>query len=123
DLNYEVRFIVEEKQKLTNFWCVPNPISDIGRFYYRLTGSQPVNQYIVQIHDMTGRLIRTLNQTDLGVLQPGLNVSNIWYTMQMPSGVYMFKFVDLSSGILDVQSYHNPENIDSESGNVLIIVD
>lgn len=123
DLNYEVRFIVEEKQELTNFWCVPNPISEIGRFYYRLTGSQPVNQYIVQIHDMTGRLIRTLNQTDLGALQPGLNVSNIWYTMQMPSGVYVFKFVDLSTGLLEVQNYHNPENIDSESGNVLFIVD
>ncbi|MEM6394977.1 MAG: C25 family cysteine peptidase [Bacteroidota bacterium] len=96
-LNYEVSFEVERAVGISQVVNYPNPFSDRTFFVYELSGSQPVDEYRIQIMTVSGRVVRELSALDLGPLQVGRHQTDFaWdgtdgYGDRLANGVYLYR--------------------------------
>ena len=94
--NYEVDFEVITKSSISNVLNYPNPFTTLTRFVYTLTGSEAPERYRIQIMTASGRVVRTLTETDLGPLEIGTHQTvGGWdgrdeFGDQLAKGVYIY---------------------------------
>jgi hypothetical protein len=94
---YRVRFEVINEAAITNFYPYPNPFSTSTRFVFTLTGSEIPDRIKIQIMTISGKIVREIDQDELGPLRIGHNMTSFaWdgrdeYGDQLANGVYLYK--------------------------------
>ncbi len=96
-IDYKVSFEVITETSISNILNYPNPFTHSTRFVYTLTGDEPPPYFSIQIMTVSGRIVRTLTQDDLGSLKPGTHQTEYaWdgtdeFGDKLANGVYIYK--------------------------------
>lgn len=97
NLDYKIAFQVINQSLVSNFLNYPNPFSTATRFAYTLTGNRAPDQYQIRIMTVSGRIVRTLDQADLGPLKVGTHLTDMaWdgtdeFGDLLANGVYLYQ--------------------------------
>lgn len=95
--DYQVEFEVVNKATVTNMINYPNPFSTSTRFVFTITGSEVPQEIQIQIMTVTGKVIREIDETELGPLRIGNNITEFaWdgkdeFGDQLANGVYLYR--------------------------------
>ena len=108
---YKIEFKIITEQSVSNLLNYPNPFSTSTQFVYTLTGSTVPADYKIQIFSASGRIVREIDQTELGPLKIGTHRTEyVWdgrddYGDQLANGVYFYKLVAKDEEGLDLKIY------------------
>lgn len=95
--DYQVEFEVVNKSSVTRLLNYPNPFSTSTRFVFTLTGSQIPDQIQIQIMTITGKVVREIDQFELGPIKIGNNITEFaWdgrdeFGDQLANGIYLYR--------------------------------
>jgi hypothetical protein len=104
DIEYHIKFDVILSSSITKMMNYPNPFSTQTKFVFTLTGSQVPDELMIQIMTVTGRLVKTITQDELGLIRIGRNITDYaWngrddFGDQLANGVYLYKVTALING-------------------------
>lgn len=96
---YEIEFEVINKSTVTEILNYPNPFSTSTRFVFTLTGSQIPDRFRIQILTITGKVVREIEQYELGTIRIGRNITDYaWdgrdmFGDQLANGVYLYRVI------------------------------
>jgi len=82
----------------------PNPFSTSTRFVFTLTGSVLPDEMLIQIMNISGRVVREITADELGQLRIGRNITDFaWdgrdnYGDLLANGVYLYRVIARSGG-------------------------
>jgi Peptidase family C25 len=94
---YTVHFEVINEATVTNFYPYPNPFSTSVRFVFTLTGNEIPDGIMIRILSVSGRVVRTITQDEIGAIHIGNNQTDFaWdgrdeFGDQLANGVYLYK--------------------------------
>ena len=97
DFDYKVDFEVIHESMITQLMNYPNPFSTSTRFVFTLTGDRIPDDVLIQIMTISGRVVREINESELGPIQIGRNISEFaWdgrdhFGDQLANGVYLYR--------------------------------
>lgn len=95
--DYQIEFEVITKSSISHLVNYPNPFSTSTRFVFTLTGSQIPDQIQIQIMTITGKVVREIDQFEIGPIHIGNNISEFaWdgkdeFGDQLANGVYLYR--------------------------------
>lgn len=95
--DYEIEFEVVNKSTVTKLLNYPNPFSTSTRFVFTLTGSRVPDQIQIQIMTVTGKVVREIDEIELGPISIGNNITEFaWdgkdeFGDQLANGVYLYR--------------------------------
>lgn len=95
--SYTINFKVESKQTITNIYPYPNPFTTCAKFVFTCTGNEVPDQMKINIYTITGRLVKQIDQDELGPLRIGNNLTEYcWdgtddFGDKLANGVYLYK--------------------------------
>ena len=75
----------------------PNPFSTSTRFVFTLTGDEIPDDIQIQIMTISGKVVREINETELGPIQIGRNITEFaWdgkdsFGDPLANGVYLYR--------------------------------
>jgi len=98
---YQISFQVVNKTAISHFYPYPNPVMDKTQFVFTITGEIPEDLRI-RIMTVSGKVVRTITQEELGSLHVGNNISEfMWngtdeYGEKLANGIYLYR-VDIKS--------------------------
>ena len=105
---YEISFEVINQSTITHFYPYPNPFSTSCRFVFTVTGSVVPDNLLIQIMTISGRVVKNIDETELGPIHIGNNISDyVWdgtddFGDQLANGVYLYKVTVKAQGqVLD----------------------
>ncbi len=104
DLSYSVQFEVIRESSITNMMNYPNPFSTSTRFVFTLTGEEVPDDIQIQILTVTGRVVKNIDEGELGQIRIGRNISTyVWdgtddFGDPLANGVYLYKVIVKSNG-------------------------
>ena len=99
ELDYKVNFEVINTNAISSLINYPNPFSTSTRFVYTLTGRELPTDYKIQIMAVSGRIVKEIDELELGPLKTGTNMTDYaWdgkdqYGDQLANGVYLYRFI------------------------------
>lgn len=111
--DYKVTFEVIQNNSISNVLNYPNPFSTSTQFVYTLTGSQPPQDFVIQIMTVSGRVVRELTEADLGPLKIGTHRTEYaWdgtdeYGDRLANGVYLYRVVVRDENGQAYEKYEN----------------
>lgn len=94
---YVIHFEVINKATVTNFYPYPNPFSTSVRFVFTLTGNEIPDGVMIRILTVSGKVVRTITQDEIGTLHIGNNQTEYaWdgrdeFGDPLANGVYLYK--------------------------------
>jgi hypothetical protein len=97
DYEYRVKFEIIRESSITYLMNYPNPFSTSTRFVFTLTGSEEPEDVLIQIMTVSGRVIREINEDQLGRVYIGRNISEYaWdgtdeFGDPLANGVYLYR--------------------------------
>ncbi len=97
DNDYEISFEVINESSVTHFYPYPNPFSTNTRFVFTLTGGTIPDQIKIQIMTISGRVVKEINQDEIGPIRIGNNITQYaWdgrdeYGDLLANGVYLYR--------------------------------
>ncbi len=97
DIEYKVTFEVIHASTITKMMNYPNPFSTSTRFVFTLTGSKAPDDILIQIMTVTGRVVKEINEAELGPIQIGRNITEYaWdgtdeFGDPLANGVYLYR--------------------------------
>lgn len=126
---HETSFEVITEQMISNVLPYPNPFSTATRFVYTLTGDRPPTQYKLQIMTISGRIVREIQQEELGDLKVGSHLTDfVWdgtdaYGDQLANGTYLYRFITENEEGERIKNYDNGTNrfFKNQIGKVVIL--
>lgn len=95
--DYAIEFEVINRSTVSYLLNYPNPFSTSTRFVFTLTGSRVPDQIQIQIMTITGRVVKHIDQFELGPIHIGKNMTEYaWdgkddYGDQLANGVYLYR--------------------------------
>ena len=95
--DYRIEFEVVTRSSITKLLNYPNPFSTSTRFVFTLTGNQVPDQLLIQIMTVTGKVVREIDQYELGPIHIGNNITEFaWdgrdeFGDQLANGVYLYR--------------------------------
>lgn len=95
--DYQVEFEVVTESTVTHLMNYPNPFSTSTRFVFTLTGAEVPDQIQIQIMTITGKVVREIDQHELGPIRIGNNITDFaWdgkdeFGDQLANGVYLYR--------------------------------
>ncbi len=107
-LPYSIDFQVITKKSISNIYPYPNPFTTCAKFLFTVTGNEVPDQMRINIYTITGRLVKQIDEMELGPIHIGNNLSEYcWdgtddYGDRLANGVYLYK----------AEIYVNGEKID-----------
>lgn len=113
---YRVQFEVINKSTITNVLNYPNPFTTSTRFIFTLTGSEIPSYFKIQIFSASGKIVREIEQDELGPITIGRNISQYaWdgrdqFGDPLGNGVYFYRVVTTIDG---EKIEHRAETYDS----------
>jgi len=99
-----ISFDVVNESSITHFYPYPNPFSTSTQFVFTLTGSEIPTEIKIQILTVSGRVVREINQDELGPLRIGNNRTDFaWdgrdeFGDQLANGVYLYRVIARLNG-------------------------
>lgn len=103
NLDYKMAFEVNQRRMISNVVNYPNPFSSSTRFLYTITGDIPPAQMSINIMTVSGRMVRQIDQSELGPLRIGTHLTEYsWdgtddYGAQLANGVYLYQVIATDS--------------------------
>lgn len=97
DLEYRVSFEIILESTITHMMNYPNPFSTSTRFVFTLTGSEAPDDILIQILTITGKVVREINEDELGPINIGRNITEFaWdgtdeFGDPLANGVYLYR--------------------------------
>lgn len=126
--DYELEFEVVNKSSISRLVNYPNPFSTSTRFVFTLTGSEVPDQIQIQIMTVTGKVVREIDQFEIGPLHIGNNISQFaWngkdeFGDQLANGVYLYRVkVKLNGNKLDLKSTEADQFFTKEFGKMYLL--
>jgi len=108
---YIVNFEVVNESTVTNFYPYPNPFSTSVRFVFTLTGAEIPDGIMIRILTVTGKVVRTITQDEIGSVHIGNNLTEYaWdgrdeFGDQLANGVYLYKVIlEINGERIDLRS-------------------
>ena len=104
DLEYRVRFEVIHESSITRMLNYPNPFSTSTRFVFNLTGSMVPDDIQIQILNISGKVVRQIDEIELGQIHIGRNITDFaWdgkddFGNQLANGVYLYRVIAKING-------------------------
>lgn len=98
ETEHRTSFQIKSKAGLSNFLNYPNPFTQKTRFVYTLSGSQIPKHYKIQILTISGKIVKEINQEELGPLLIGTHMTEYEYDgtdqfgQKLANGVYLYRF-------------------------------
>lgn len=95
--DYSLEFEVMNRSSITRLVNYPNPFSTSTRFVFTLTGSEIPDQMQIQIMTITGKVVREIDQFEIGPIHIGNNITQFaWdgrdeFGDQLANGVYLYR--------------------------------
>lgn len=99
-----IKFEVISESTITQLVNFPNPFSTSTRFVFVLTGDQIPDEIRIQILTITGKVVKEINQDELGPINIGRNITQYaWdgkdqFGDPLANGVYLYRVVVKSNG-------------------------
>lgn len=99
NIDFNISFEVISKAMISNVLNYPNPFSTSTQFVYTLTGSELPSYYKIQIMTVSGRIVREIDQSELGELRIGTHRTDFaWdgtdqFGDRLANGVYLYRLV------------------------------
>ncbi len=97
DLEYKIKFEVIHESMITQMMNYPNPFSTSTRFVFTLTGDEVPDDLQIQIMTISGKVVREINESELGPIQIGKNITEFaWdgkdaFGDPLANGVYLYR--------------------------------
>lgn len=97
DFAYKIEFEVVHESTITQMMNYPNPFSTSTRFVFTLTGSEVPDDIRIQILTVSGKIVKTINEEEIGEIKIGRNITEFaWdgrddFGDQLANGVYLYK--------------------------------
>ncbi len=97
DLEYKISFEVNHESTITQMMNYPNPFSTSTRFVFTLTGEEVPDDIQIQIMTISGKVVREINESELGPIRIGRNVTEFaWdgkdqFGDPLANGVYLYR--------------------------------
>jgi hypothetical protein len=97
DLEYKINFEVIHESMITQMMNYPNPFSTSTRFVFTLTGDEVPDDLQIQIMTISGKVVREINESELGPIQIGRNITEYaWdgkdaFGDPLANGVYLYR--------------------------------
>jgi len=97
DLEYKISFEVIHESMISQMMNYPNPFSTSTRFVFTVTGDAIPDDIQIQIMTVSGKVVREINEGELGLIQIGRNVSSYaWdgkdqFGDPLANGVYLYR--------------------------------
>jgi len=94
--DYAIEFEVVNRSTVSYLLNYPNPFSTSTRFVFTLTGSRVPDQIQIQIMTVTGKVVKQIDQFELGPIRIGKNITDYaWdgkddFGDQLANGVYLY---------------------------------
>ncbi len=101
---YKIDFEVINKSMISEVLNYPNPFSTSTRFVFILTGEAIPTVFKVQIMTVTGKIVREINEAEIGPIHIGRNITQYaWdgtdqYGSKLANGVYLYRVVTSING-------------------------
>jgi hypothetical protein len=98
-LDYKIQFEVVNKPSITNVLNYPNPFTSSTKFVFTLTGSEIPQIFTIQIMTITGKVVREIDQDELGPMHIGRNITEYaWdgrdeFGDPLANGVYLYRII------------------------------
>ena len=112
-LDYKVSFEVITESSISHIFNYPNPFSTSTQFVYTLTGSDPPAWFSIQIMTVSGRIVRTITQNEIGPLKIGTHRTDFaWdgtdeFGDRLANGVYLYRVVAKGADGKDFGHFEN----------------
>lgn len=97
DLEYKISFEVIHESMISQMMNYPNPFSTSTRFVFTVTGDAIPDDIQIQIMTVSGKVVREINEAELGSIQIGRNISSYaWdgkdqFGDPLANGVYLYR--------------------------------
>ncbi|MFT4661604.1 MAG: hypothetical protein ACI8XB_001882, partial [Patiriisocius sp.] len=97
DLNYEINFEVDHESRISEVLNYPNPFSTKTHFVFTLSGDNIPDFVKIQIMTVSGRIVKTIFQDELGPIRIGRNITDYFWDGrddfgdQLANGIYIYK--------------------------------
>lgn len=104
DHEYEIDFEIITHSTITEVLNYPNPFSTRTQFVFTVTGTEPPDQFKIQIMTVSGHIVREITQDELGPLRIGRNLSEYWwdgtdeYGDRLANGIYLYRVIAKLNG-------------------------
>jgi hypothetical protein len=102
--SFTIDFEVINKSMISQVVNYPNPFSTSTRFVFTLTGSEIPTIFKIQIMTITGKIVREINEDEIGPIHIGTNITRYaWdgtdqYGSKLANGVYLYRVVTSING-------------------------
>ena len=96
---YRVAFQVNNKPMISDVFNYPNPFTTSTAFVFTLTGTKLPSNIRIQILTVTGKIVKEINQNELGTIRIGRNITDYkWdgtdmYGQKLGNGVYLYRII------------------------------
>ena len=96
DLDYRISFEVIHASTITYLMNYPNPFSTKTKFVFTLTGSEVPDKVLIQIMNVSGKIVKEINEDELGPIFIGKNITEYsWdgtdnFGDKLANGVYLY---------------------------------
>jgi hypothetical protein len=97
DLEYRIKFKVVMESSISNLLNYPNPFSTSTRFVFTLTGSEVPDDFKIQIMTVTGKVVKEIDESELGSISIGTNISQYAWDGRdefgdlLANGIYLYR--------------------------------
>ena len=97
DLEYRIRFEIIHESTISQMINYPNPFSTSTKFAFTITGSEVPDNILIQIMTISGKVIRQIDETELGPLFIGRNITEYGWDGRdqfgdiVANGVYLYR--------------------------------
>lgn len=111
DNDFLISFEVINAESVSHLYNYPNPFSTATRFVYTLTGAAPPPYYKIQVMSVAGRIVREIDQFELGPLHIGTHMTEyIWDGTdesgdRLAAGTYLYRMIVKNSDMEDFDRY------------------
>ena len=95
--DYLVTFEIETKASISRLMNYPNPFTTSTRFVFTLTGTRLPDFLQIQIMTITGKVVREIDLSELGIIRIGNNITDYaWdgtdeFGDRLANGVYLYR--------------------------------
>lgn len=101
---YTMQFSIDPRPMISKLVNYPNPFTTRTHFVFTLTGSEIPQQISIEIRNISGRVVRNIDQSELGDLHIGNNITSFaWdgtdqYGNALANGLYLYRVVTRLDG-------------------------
>ena len=126
--SYSIDFEVINKSTITEVMNWPNPFSTATRFVFTLTGSVIPTYFKIQIMTITGKVVREIDESELGPIHIGRNITQYaWngkddFGDQLANGVYLYRVItNINGKTIDKNPTAADQYFNHEFGKMLLM--